>query len=165
MSEIHVLAKAKVLGLPVDAAYQRNSDGSSDWIVYGRLPSPEWMTITDLLNQIGNMVTLGITKDAIGDALPDQLTAVLDDIKFRLIQVYYKQQTKPTAENQEEPNDEDIQKKPEYSFHIEVDISDITEGFPIEVENISFKMWSTANQLILDEMDINRINRLLGNEN
>lgn len=157
MSNTQILAKAKVLGLPVDAAYQKKADGSSDWIVYGSLPTPEWMSITDLLNQLGNLVTLGLTKDAIGSALPKQLTDVLDKIQFRLMQVYFKKQVPADDDTS------DTSKSSEYAFHIEVNLADVTSGFPIEVESISFKIWSTANQLILQEMDINRIEKLLGN--
>lgn len=160
MINIQVLAKAEVLGLPVDAAYQKNKDGSSEMIVFGAVATPKFMTVTELLTELGKLVTLGsINEDTIKNALPDGVAKAMDKIKFSVKVIYFRKGVPAPSPDGTVPA---AQKGSEFAFDISVDLAEITAGFPIEVQDVSFKIWSTANSQILQEMDITRINKLLG---
>lgn len=168
MANIQVLAKANVLGLPVDAAYQKKADGSSEMIVFGSVSNPTPMSLSDLLTELGTLVTLGsINTDTITNALPDELAKALDSITFSLNLVYFRRQVPaPGANNSTNANSNTATtdtKGSEYAFDISVNLGGITAGFPVEVQSVSFKIWATANTQVLQEMDITRINKLLGN--
>ncbi len=158
-ARIQVLAKADVLGLPVDAAYQRKENNSSEIVVYGSVPNPKPMSLADLLTELGNLVTLGTVKPAtITDALPSTL-ATLKHITFSLDLVYFRRKSKAPANTSDPTPTAPIGS--DYAFEVSVNLGGVSADFPMKVLSMSFKIWTTTNAQVLEEMGITKFNKLL----
>ena len=148
------LAKAKVLGTPIDAVYQKAEDKST-MLVYGHAENPTQLELGKFLADMGEMVSFGgITEETIKNALPKSIS---EGIRLSLNHVYFVKESGP-----EGPSRDDAPGK-EYAFWVFLHLEDLTSGFPIEVESVSLKLWSTKSEKILDEMKITEVNLLLQN--
>ena len=76
---MQILAKAKVLGTPIDAVFQKE-EGKSIMLVYGHAENPKKVTLKELIEGLATMVSFGTLDPAtITAALPG---TVGDDIKY-----------------------------------------------------------------------------------
>lgn len=191
MSNIQTKIKAAILGTKVDALYEKRKKekklvitkdvAAKDVIikdtitlVYGHPEKPVEKSITDLIEELGQLFTLGNLKpDTIKNSLPDSVAKVLGKILFSVRHIYYlkvdrkilnqNKIVKNDATATQEVKDEYAQvNKPEYAIWLDVmaDKSLFT-GFPISVDSLSFKVWEANNQKVLDEMEINSAKKLL----
>ena len=161
-TQIQVLAKATVLGTSIDAGFYKNKEENLI-VVYGKAdPSAEPMSLTDLVEQCKNMVAFfkeeDKPEDQILEALPDEAKKddVLGKIQFRLKEVYFVKSLSQKAGNVESAG-----KSSEFAFWFEILLSDLTKGWPIELQNFSIKLWRTTNPKILEEMKISEMEKLL----
>lgn len=157
MSNVQVLVKAKVLECPVDAVYDKK-DGNSTMVVYGK-PDPnlpeKWMDVAELIKSIGEVgASFTGGENIIENALPEELKTVMKNIKFRLRQVYL---VKKGNRDQKVKEGEES----DYAFWLELNPSALTKDWPIDVENVSIKVYTTKNSIILDEMGMTETQKLL----
>lgn len=149
MADIQVLAKAKVLGCPIDAGFMK-SETENIMVVYGKpdpnIP-PKGVTITELLDSCNKMVAKFPTEEEIKKKLPQEIQSVFDKVTFQLNEVYFVKKSTDTTS--------------EFAFWLEINTDKLTEGWPIEVESVSIKIWSTMNPKILSEMNISAMQALL----
>lgn len=160
MASLQILAKAEVLGCPIDAAYQK-TETKSTTIVYGKSDplNPKKKTLTDLTNEFGNVFTV----EDLSKSLPATLTNITDSIEYSLNQVFYLKQTDvlPPNATQEQIDQVKESKPGEYALWLELHAPGLIDGWPIDVDSVSVKVWSTKNPKVLEDMKINEMQQLL----
>jgi hypothetical protein len=159
--QVQVLAKAKVLDCPIDAGFVK--DGNKNIIVvYGKAdPSATAKTLTEIVAEFSNMFSFGAKPldQAIKDSLPTQSATPLDKITLQLKEVFFiKSNTLPDKITDESKRTSDPSS--EYAFWFEL-TTELTQGWPIEVDSVSVKFWNTKNDKIKQDMNINAMNDLL----
>ena len=174
--DMQILAKAKVLGTPIDAGFMKTTVGTtttSTMIVYGK-PDPldptPGMTLNELIKSckdIGASFGGDDAKDNITKQLPDNITkkkGALDKIRFTLKEVFFvKKSTDNTTAGTTTDTTADTTAAgtSEYAFWFEINAEDLTKGWPIEIDSVSIKIWATTNRKILEEMKISQMQKLL----
>lgn len=161
--QIQVLAKAKVLGCPIDAGFVKNGDDNTI-VVYGKADATraDELSITELFTQLATMVSFGAIsqetlKTQLTDQLPEGLKSALDKIKLQLKEAYFVTSSKkPSAGAQPE-----LKGTTEFAFWFDINLHGVTAGLPISLDSISIKLWQTKNATILDEMKISAMKKLL----
>jgi hypothetical protein len=163
-TKFQILARASVLGCPIDAGYIRNGT-ENIFVVYGKAqPEQEAMSLGTLVTRLYELVSFGeqkeedVTKE-LTSQLPENIAAVIDDIRFKLKEVFFVTSSAPKTDNDKEL----IKKKTgEFAFWFEIELDDLTANWPIlQIENVSIKIWRTKNPQILDEMKISEMEKLL----
>lgn len=185
MSNIQIAAKAELFGAPIDAAFisneTQNVKGISNKaktftvsaktvVVYGKPEVPISKKLTMVLEEL----TFGLVDvNALKTKLPDAIGKALDGIDVAVNQVYFKKTMVDLFEtskpNQKEASnvEEGLRKQygaseQEYALWIDINIDPkLMAEFPVKVTTLSFKIWSTGNKKVLEEMKITDIQKLL----
>jgi len=161
MANIQVLAKANVLGTPIDAGFMKNG-AESVMVVYGKPEIPSvGETISQFITKIGKMVDGFPTANDIKGKLPKKLADAFDNITVTLQEVYLVIKSEDKTEENTTTTTTTTKPTSEFAFWLEISSGNLTEGWPIEVQSVSFKIWSTTNPKILEEMNISEMQKLL----
>lgn len=149
---IQILAKAEVLETPIDAVYHKGDD-KSVLLVYGHAEDPREIDLEEALGDLGQLVSLGtISSETIQKALPDSIGKA---IQVSLRHAYFVKEIGNEAGEKNDKHDA------QYAFWLDVHTDDLFGDLSFKVERVSLKFWSTKNQKVLEEMQINDVNRLL----
>lgn len=109
MSTMQIMARAEVLGTPIDALYITDStehqvelsNNTNDettkcklkkqtMLVYGRPENPEQLSLADLVGQLGSLFTGGfMSENDIKSKLPEKLVEKISEIKFSIRVIYF----------------------------------------------------------------------------
>ena len=190
MPNMQCIAKAKILKREICAVIQKQQNTlDNDVTILGNTTMvvkstdekdgdvPQSITLQEIVDQFGSILGQGDKLDLPGE--------VADDVTFTLRQVYFKKVTDNIPEIDQltrmkvgdTDTYEDITidqthvtkardagkaaQPSEYALWLDVNLSELTEGWPIEIESLSIKAWNTNNQTVLEEMGINEMQRLL----
>ena len=110
-----VRAKAKVLGTPIDAFFQKKSEKNREvkydkddgnkkvkvdvtdnkMLVFGAPDPSIALSLEDLIKQLTQLVTLGFTKsDDLLSNVPDRVQSILKGVKFSIRQLFFVKQSR-----------------------------------------------------------------------
>ena len=158
----------------------------STFVIYGHPDNPESLTLTELFTELATMFTLGtVDAETIKGLLPDSIQAVMDSVGLTVRNIYWartgdnlvlpsgatKEQKAALRTAKADPDSaySVAQKKlndaaafNEYAFWIDFGLDEeLLEGFPFQVDSVSFKLWSTDNDEVKKNMEIDKMQKLL----
>jgi hypothetical protein len=109
MSNVQVIAKANVLGAPVNTAFVKKetekeiNDGNTPikctlseniMLVHGHPEKPVLKTLDALIKELTSLISLGkLDKNKLLDVLPDGVKTALENIEFSVNEIYFLKKT------------------------------------------------------------------------
>jgi len=124
---------------------------------------PAGVKVSDIETQLLNMLTLTgvqVPKIDVFSKIPQDIKNIIDDYTLCLHVIYLKvTKTAPT------PPATDTTTKVEYALWISIDLDKtkkkaLEDKFPVVLESLFFKIWSTKNDDVLKDMNISQIEKL-----
>lgn len=155
----------------------------SKMLIFGAPDPSIALSLTELVKQLTKLVTLGFaSSDKLLESVPNRVKSILERVKFSIRQLFFIKQSRIVTLNSTETmtkeafntalktqgtdlyklvNDKSLEGS-EYALWIEVEVDPkLFEGFPLEVTNIGFKVWTTSNKVVLQNMGIEDDKKLL----